>query len=90
MGFLGLDVFAVKALSRQLSAYSRELDALQGELTALIHQTEWKGADQRRFIEDWGSAHRPGLLRGRDLLDQASRLALDGAEQQERASGTGR
>ena len=79
MGFIGLDVLAVKALSRQLSGYAREVDALQKELTSLLQQTEWKGADQRRFAEEWGTTHRPGLVHGSELLDRASTLALDGA-----------
>lgn len=86
MGFLGLDVLAVKALSRQLSDQARELEAMSKELTALLAQTEWTGADQRKFVDDWTSTHRMNLLRGRELLQNASEIALESARQQERTS----
>lgn len=89
MGFAGLDVMAINLLSRQLDAQSSEVDSMARELSGALANTEWIGADQRRFLEEWESTHRPNLMRGRETLGSLARLARDNAAEQERKSRGG-
>lgn len=88
MGFLGLDLVAIRHLSRQLDTQAGEVELAVRELTSLISNTEWYGADQAAFMNDWTSVHAPSLRRASALLREASAAANQGAQAQERASGT--
>lgn len=83
MGFVGLDVAAVTILAKQLETQSQEIDTMARELTAALANTEWIGADQRNFLEQWQSTHRPNLIRGRELLAGLARLARANATEQQ-------
>lgn len=87
MGFFGLDVIAIRSLSRQLDTQSREVRSAAAELSAAIDSTQWFGADRQQFVHDWETHHRVALLRASELLQQASEIAQRGAADQERASG---
>lgn len=86
MGFLGMDVVAIRHLSRQLNTQADEVRAAANELNSLIVNTEWFGADQAAFVRDWEASSRPALLRASNLLREASQIAQQGAQDQERAS----
>lgn len=86
MGFLGLDVVAIRRLSQQLETQSREVAAAERELTTLLANTDWFGADQAAFMNDWTSIHAPDLRRTSTLLREASSVASQGALRQERVS----
>jgi len=86
MGFFGLDVLAIRHLSRQLDVQSKEVDLAMRELTELIKSTEWYGVDSRRFTEQWEAIRVPELRRAAALLHEASQLAARGAANQEQAS----
>lgn len=86
MGFLGLDILAIRYLSRQLETQASEVDSAARELAALIAGTDWFGADQAAFMNDWNSVHAPDLRTASALLREASASAIEGAQAQERAS----
>lgn len=86
MGFLGLDVMAIRHLSRQLDTQAAEVDTSIREMDQLIRTTEWYGTDSRRFLEQWESTHAAELRRAAGLLREASQLAARGASQQEQTS----
>ena len=86
MGFAGLDVLAIRHLARQLDTQAGEVDSSVREVDQLIRATEWYGADSRRFLEQWETAHAAELRRAAGLLREASQLASRGASNQEQAS----
>lgn len=86
MGFIGLDILAIRHLARQLDTQAREVDLASRELTNLIANTDWFGIDSRRFTEAWHSTRIPELKRVSELLREASALASRGATKQEDAS----
>ena len=86
MAFLGLDVIAIKLLSRQLDTQSKEIESMAKELSSALEGTAWIGPDQQKFLEEWNSTHRPNLIRGHVLLATTSRLANENAVAQERKS----
>jgi uncharacterized protein YukE len=86
MSFVGLDVIAIRALSRQFEAYAQDIDALSRELTAALDTLEWFGEDQIQFAEEWNLVHRISLVRAAKTLNEASRLAHESAAVQAHAS----
>jgi uncharacterized protein YukE len=88
MGFVGLDVMAIRLLSRRLEEQAAEADKAATVLSAALDSVAWTGADQRRFAEEWASIHRPAITRTAELLREASAEASRNAVEQERTSGT--
>ena len=86
MGFMGLDIVAIRHLSRQLDIQSREVDGAMKEMTNLIAETAWFGADSQRFAEAWQANRVPELRNASRLLAEAPQLASRGAIKQENAS----
>lgn len=86
MGFMGLDVVAIRHLSRQLDIQSQEVNTAAKNLTNLIANTEWFGLDSRQFAEAWQANRMPELQQAAKLLAEASQLATRGASKQENAS----
>jgi len=87
MGFMGMDVVAIRHLARQLEIQAGEADSATRELTNALGSTEWKGADQARFVEAWTSQHSPAMRRAAQLLQEAAEIARASATSQERTSG---
>ena len=75
MGFLGLDIAAIRHLARQLDTQSNEVASAATELEHAVTGTAWFGADQASFLREWESVHRPALTRAADLLRTASVIA---------------
>jgi hypothetical protein len=86
MGIIGLDVIAIRHLSRQLDTQAREVETAAKELSSFIANTEWHGADRDAFERDWGSLHFPALRRSAGLLRDASAYAAQSATSQDEAS----
>jgi hypothetical protein len=86
MGFYGLDVLAIRNLSRQLEIQAGEVEAATRELAALIAETAWFGADHVRFVNEWETTQAPSLKKAGSLLREASAIATRGAQDQERTS----
>jgi uncharacterized protein YukE len=87
MGFFGMDVLAIRQLAKQLDVQANEADQATRELTSALGHTEWTGADQKRFAEEWASQHAPAMRRAAQLLQEAAELARSSATAQERTSG---
>lgn len=86
MGFMGLDVLAIRHLAKQLETQAREVDIATKDITNLIANTEWFGMDSRRFSESWQANRVPELQQAARLLTEAAQLAGRGATKQENAS----
>lgn len=86
MGFLGLDILAIRHLARQLEAQSREVEVAAREMSSLIADTDWFGLDSRRFSEAWNAHRAPELRYASRLLADAAQLAHRGATNQENVS----
>lgn len=86
MGFLGLDIEAVRRLSRQLHAQSDEVALATKELTTVVESTDWIGADHTAFLHEWQTQHAPALRRSSELLREAGDYAHQGGAAQEQAS----
>ena len=86
MGFLGMDVVAIRHLARQLDTQASEAELAVRELTSVLAQTSWVGADRTRFTESWESQHAPAMRRTAQLLREAAELARNNANAQERKS----
>lgn len=87
MGFMGMDVLAIRNLARQLDVQAGEAENATRELTGALGSTEWMGSDQARFVEAWNSQHAPAMRRAAQLLKEAAEIARTSATAQERTSG---
>jgi hypothetical protein len=87
MGFMGMDVVAIRHLARQLEIQANEAESATRELTGALASTEWIGADQSRFADAWAAQHAPAMRRAAQLLQEAAEIARTSALQQERTSG---
>jgi hypothetical protein len=86
MGFMGMDVVAIRHLARQLEIQSNEAESATKELTSALAATEWKGADQTRFVDAWNVQHAPAMRRAAQLLREAADIARASAAAQEQTS----
>jgi len=86
MGFLGMDLVAVRSLGRRLERQSEEVRAISNGIDALLHDVAWSGADRERFAAAWAGETMPAVRRAADLLSDASRTAFDEATRQEETS----
>lgn len=86
MGFVGLDVVAIRALSANLRGHSRELEQISRELAGAVAEAQWFGADARAFDSAWQSVHAPGIARAGSVMERAANLAQRQAAEQERVS----
>lgn len=57
MGFIGMDTLAIGHLSRQLSIQAGEVAAAARELSSLLSNTVWAGADRAAFQSEWATIH---------------------------------
>ncbi len=86
MGFLGLDVLSIRHLARQLNTQSGEVRSSIARVSKLIDDVPWAGNDRDRFLHSWNVDLVPRLRRASELLDEASRQASQGAQDQEGVS----
>jgi uncharacterized protein YukE len=75
--FTGMDIPAVRNLSKQLKSRADEIQSIQQQLTGQLDSTPWQGPDRE---------HRQALNAVIQGLEQASVRATRNANEQEQAS----
>jgi hypothetical protein len=86
MTFYGADVSQLRALAKAAEQAASLLSTRAGVLHGQIQAAPWKGADGERFRREWTGTHRPGLERVVAGLRENSKLLLQHADEQEKAS----
>ena len=84
--FSGMDIPAVRTLSKQLKSRADEIQTISQQLTAQLDSTPWQGADRQQFHGEWNGRYRQALGTVVQGLEQASQVALKNANEQEQAS----
>ena len=84
--FTGMDIPAVRTLSKQLKSRADEIQSISQQLTAQLDSTPWQGADRQQFHGEWNSRYRQALNTVVQGLEQASQTAQRNANEQEQAS----
>ncbi len=86
MAVVGGDVPALFNFASQLISRRNGIEAAATRLGALVEQANWVGPDRERFVGEWNSQHRPGLLNVCNDLANASTRIKNAAIAQEQAS----
>jgi hypothetical protein len=81
-----MDTESVSALAARMAAVADRVRALETRLTSNLAGTDWVGDDRTRFESDWTARHVVALRQAAESLDDASRVATDQVQQQDRAS----
>jgi len=84
--FTGMDIPAVRNLSKQLKSRADEIQSISQQLTSQLDTTPWKGPDRQQFHGEWHGRYRQALHTVVQGLEQASLTAHRNAEEQEQAS----
>lgn len=84
--FSGMDIPAVRTLSKQLKSRADEIQTISQQLTAQLDSTPWQGADRQQFHGEWNGRYRQALGTVVQGLEQASQIAQRNANEQEQAS----
>lgn len=84
--FTGMDIPAVRNLSKQLKSRAGEIQTISQQLTGQLNSTPWKGPDREQFHGDWNGQYRQALNTVVQGLEQASVRAMRNANEQEQAS----
>lgn len=82
----GMDISAVRALSRSLQEEARAVQAVLASTSAELEALSWLGPDARAFLGDWHDQHARGLARVVEGLQAAGGSAARYATLQEQAS----
>ena len=88
MSMLGLDPGAVRALANQMNNAASEIQQLSNQLTTMLSNTAWVGADHDRFVSEWTGNHVHQLQLVANALTDAASVANQNALQQEQASNS--
>jgi hypothetical protein len=86
MTFYGADVSQLRELAKAVDKAATLLSSRAGSLQGQIQSAPWKGLDGERFRQDWAGSHRPALERVASSLRHNSKLLLQHASEQEKAS----
>ncbi|QOD03247.1 hypothetical protein [Pseudarthrobacter sp. BIM B-2242] len=86
MTFYGADVNQLRELARAVDKAATLLSSRAGSLQGQIQSAPWKGMDGAQFRQDWTGSHRPALERVAQSLRHNSKLLLQHANEQEKAS----
>ncbi len=84
--FTGMDIPAVRTLSRQLQTRADEIRQITQQLTGQLRSTPWVGPDREQFFGDWTGQHTAALNTVVQGLEVASTRALRNSNEQEQAS----
>lgn len=84
--FTGMDIPAVRNLSKQLKRRADEIESISQQLTGQLDATPWVGPDRQQFHSDWNGRYRQALRTVVQGLEQASVSANRNATEQEQAS----
>ncbi|MDP5227047.1 MULTISPECIES: hypothetical protein [Arthrobacter] len=85
-GFYGADVEQLKALSKSMGLAGSRLKNTEMQVNSLVSGAAWKGEDSERFRREWSNELRPLLHRATQSLDDASKVLLQNAKEQQDAS----
>lgn len=88
MTFYGADVSQLRELAKAVDKAATLLSSRASSLQGQIQSAPWKGLDGARFRQDWTGSHRPALERVAESLRHNSKLLLQHANEQEKASET--
>ncbi|MDR6416482.1 hypothetical protein [Pseudarthrobacter sulfonivorans] len=88
MTFYGADVSQLRELAKAVDKAATLLSSRASSLQGQIQSAPWKGLDGAQFRQDWTGSHRPTLERVASSLRHNSRLLLQHADEQEKASDT--
>jgi hypothetical protein len=86
MTFYGADVDQLRALAKAADKAANLLSTKAASLQGQLMAAPWKGQDAERFKQDWTGSHRPSLNRVVESLRQNSKVLMQHADQQEKAS----
>ena len=86
MTFYGADVDQLRALAKAADKAATLLSTKAASLQGQIMSAPWKGNDAENFRHDWTGRHRPSLDKVVESLRQNSRILLQHADEQEKAS----
>jgi hypothetical protein len=86
MTFYGADVSQLRELAKAVDKAATLLSSRASSLQGQIQSAPWKGQDGARFRQDWTGSHRPALERVAESLRHNSKLLLQHADEQEKAS----
>lgn len=86
MTFYGADVSQLRELAKAVDKAATLLSSRASSLQGQIQSAPWKGLDGERFRQEWTGSHRPTLERVASSLRQNSKLLLQHANEQEKAS----
>lgn len=84
--FTGMDIAAVRTLSKQMKVRADEIRGISQQLTGQINSTPWIGPDREQFHGDWTGQYTAALNSVVNGLEQASMRALRNSNEQEQAS----
>lgn len=84
--FTGMDIAAVRTLSKQMKSGADEIRQITQQLTAQLNSTPWVGPDREQFHGDWTGQYTASLNKVVTGLEQASARALKNSNEQEQAS----
>jgi uncharacterized protein YukE len=84
--FTGMDIPAVRNLSRQFQTRADEIRTLTQQLTGQLTSTPWIGADREQFHGEWTGQYTTALNNVVLGLENASAIALKNSNEQEQAS----
>lgn len=86
MTFYGADVDQLRALAKAADKAANLLSTKAASLQGQIMAAPWKGQDAERFKQDWTGSHRPSLNKVVESLRQNSKVLMQHADEQEKAS----
>lgn len=86
MTFYGADVSQLRELAKAVDKAATLLSSRASSLQGQIQSAPWKGNDGEMFRQDWSGKHRPSLERVASSLRHNSKLLLQHANEQEKAS----
>ncbi len=84
--FTGMDINAVRTLSKQLQSRADEIRTMSQQLTSQLESTPWVGPDRDQFHGDWSGQYSTSLNAVVSGLEEAAVRALQNATEQEQAS----
>jgi len=85
----GMNVDAVRQLSRDLRGQSVQLDGVCRRVDGFVSRTAgvWQGRDASDFVSWWRDQHRPKVMELVRVLEGLAQSASNNADEQEKASG---
>jgi uncharacterized protein YukE len=83
----GMEIEGVRRLAHQMQGEASDLRRQLARITARVNAVTWSGPDRERFVNEWITTRARWMQTAITDLDEASRLALRFAAQQQTVSG---